>query len=62
MAPRKSKPEAAPPKARTTPVAMTASASRQAAPRSSTDPNRLLREAAWNRMFGRSEAKNPFTR
>ena len=24
--------------------------------------NRLLREAAWSRMFGRIEAKNPFTR
>jgi hypothetical protein len=24
--------------------------------------NRLLREAAWTRMFGRVEAKNPFTR
>jgi hypothetical protein len=27
-----------------------------------TDPNRLLREAAWSRMFGRIEAKNPFAR
>ena len=27
-----------------------------------TDPNRLLREAAWSRMFGRTEAKNPFAR
>jgi len=26
------------------------------------DSNRLLREAAWSRMFGRVEAKNPFTR
>ena len=24
--------------------------------------NRLLREAAWTRMFGRVEAKNPFSR
>ena len=24
--------------------------------------NRLLREAAWSAMFGRVEAKNPFTR
>jgi hypothetical protein len=23
---------------------------------------RLLREAAWSRMFGRTEAKNPFAR
>jgi hypothetical protein len=27
-----------------------------------TDPNRLLREAAWSRMFGRTDAKNPFAR
>ena len=27
-----------------------------------TDSNRLLREAAWSRMFGRTESKNPFTR
>jgi hypothetical protein len=26
------------------------------------DANRLLREAAWSQMFGRLEAKNPFTR
>lgn len=26
------------------------------------DSNRLLREAAWSRMFGRVESKNPFTR
>ena len=26
------------------------------------NPNRLLREAAWIRMFGRIESKNPFTR
>jgi len=26
------------------------------------DSNRLLREAAWSRMFGRTESKNPFTR
>lgn len=24
--------------------------------------NRLLREAAWSRMFGRVESKNPFSR
>lgn len=28
----------------------------------SSDPGRLLREAAWSRMFGRIESKNPFTR
>jgi hypothetical protein len=27
-----------------------------------SDSNRLLREAAWSRMFGRVESKNPFTR
>ena len=27
-----------------------------------TDLTRLLREAAWSRMFGRVESKNPFTR
>jgi hypothetical protein len=27
-----------------------------------SSPNRLLREAAWSRMFGRIESKNPFTR
>lgn len=26
------------------------------------DPRRLLREAAWTRMFGRSGANNPFGR
>ena len=29
---------------------------------SGNDSNRLLREAAWSRMFGRTESKNPFTR
>jgi hypothetical protein len=33
-----------------------------AAPAPGGDPNRLLREAAWSQMFGRVEAKNPFTR
>jgi hypothetical protein len=38
-------------------------AARQIAqPAGSGDPNRLLREAAWSRMFGRIESKNPFTR
>jgi hypothetical protein len=26
------------------------------------NPNQMLREAAWSRMFGRAELKNPFTR
>jgi hypothetical protein len=29
---------------------------------SGSDSNRLLREAAWSRMFGKVESKNPFTR
>jgi hypothetical protein len=29
---------------------------------SSSNPSQLLREAAWSRMFGRTESKNPFTR
>lgn len=37
-------------------------AARQAAQPSGTNPNRLLREAAWSRMFGRVKSKNPFTR
>lgn len=28
----------------------------------SRDPRQLMREAAWSRMFGRTESKNPFTR
>jgi hypothetical protein len=32
-----------------------------AAPRPSS-PQQLMREAAWSRMFGRTESKNPFTR
>ena len=27
----------------------------------SSDPRQLMREAAWARMFGRTETKNPFT-
>jgi hypothetical protein len=33
-----------------------------APPSSGNDNNRLLREAAWSRMFGKVESKNPFTR
>jgi len=33
-----------------------------AQPASGNDSNRLLREAAWSRMFGKVESKNPFTR
>lgn len=28
----------------------------------SNDPRQMMREAAWARMFGRTEAKNPFGR
>jgi hypothetical protein len=34
----------------------------QAAVSDSRIAGRLLREAAWSRMFGRTEAKNPFAR
>ena len=27
-----------------------------------SDPRRFMREAAWSRMFGRIETRNPFTR
>jgi len=43
------------------PVAERAVAQERVAPGGS-NPNRLLREAAWSRMFGRIESKNPFTR
>jgi hypothetical protein len=60
MAPRKTKPETTAPKPRA-PVAPRAT--RQVAePAGNGNSNRLLREAAWSRMFGRVEAKNPFTR
>lgn len=32
------------------------------APRSGANPQQIIREAAWSRMFGRIEMKNPFTR
>jgi hypothetical protein len=55
--------EAAAPKPRAAAVAIERRAGRQAAqPAVGGDPSRLLREAAWSRMFGRTEAKNPFTR
>lgn len=33
-----------------------------AAMNTTSNSNRLLREAAWSAMFGRVESKNPFTR
>ena len=62
MAPRKAKPTT-PAKAPAPAATAAPRAPRPAAqPASSGDPNRLLREAAWSRMFGRTETKNPFTR
>jgi hypothetical protein len=62
MAPRKAK--AAPVTQKVAAPAAERRAARQsgAAAAGGGDPNRLLREAAWSRMFGRIEAKNPFTR
>jgi hypothetical protein len=66
MAPRKAKPA---PAARVAAPKSAAPVSERRAPRQAggaaaagSDPNRLLREAAWSRMFGRTEAKNPFAR
>lgn len=62
MAPRKAK---APPAAAKTRTADPPKqrANRPAAPvATGGNSNRLLREAAWSRMFGRVESKNPFTR
>jgi hypothetical protein len=62
MAPRKN-PAVTKPKAPTRAAAGEQRAARQSAqPSSGGDTNRLLREAAWSRMFGRVESKNPFTR
>jgi hypothetical protein len=65
MAPRKAKPARAAEAAQKS----AAPAIGQRAPRQAgaalaggSDSNRLLREAAWSRMFGRIEAKNPFAR
>jgi hypothetical protein len=67
MAPRKAKPAPAAQKSaakKSAAPAIGQRATRQgAAPATAaSDPNRLLREAAWSRMFGRTEAKNPFAR
>jgi len=57
---------AAPPKKSATPTRKASARPREpraAAPSASvSNPNRLLREAAWSRMFGRTDSKNPFTR
>jgi hypothetical protein len=67
MAPRKAKPASAAQKSAAQKSAAPAVGRRttrqDAAPATgASDPNRLLREAAWSRMFGRTEAKNPFAR
>jgi hypothetical protein len=68
MAPRKMKADeirlgAAPAKPRASAVAMEPRTPRPATqPAVGGNPNRLLREAAWNQMFGRIETKNPFAR
>jgi hypothetical protein len=62
MAPRKAKPAPAVQKA---PAAASGRRTIRQDAASATgggDSNRLLREAAWSRMFGRIEAKNPFAR
>ena len=66
MAPRKAKPAPAARKA-AAPASGAGTARKAAAPAPASasgrsDPSRLLREAAWSRMFGRTETKNPFTR
>jgi hypothetical protein len=61
MAPRKTRSTTAPTKAKA--AAPVRRSTRQYPETSSGgDSNRLLREAAWSRMFGRVESKNPFTR
>jgi hypothetical protein len=54
QAARKAAPKVASKRTNTAPLAAVAAVA--------GDSNRLLREAAWSRMFGRVEAKNPFTR
>jgi hypothetical protein len=62
MAPRKVKPEATPARIRTAATTVKPRVPRQTVQTAIADPNRLLREAAWSRMFGRTETKNPFAR
>jgi len=62
MAPRKTKPEVAPARIRSAARTIEPRAPRRTAQAATADPNRLLREAAWSRMFGRTETKNPFAR
>jgi hypothetical protein len=64
MATRKAKsaPTARKAPAQDAPVVRRAMRQDSAAANGANDPGRLLREAAWSRMFGRVEAKNPFAR
>ena len=62
MAPRKAKSAATARKVHAPAAAAEGRANRQGAQPAAGGPNRLLREAAWSRMFGRVESKNPFTR
>jgi hypothetical protein len=61
MAPRKN-PAPTGRKASASPAPKKQRARQNAQPSSGSDSNRMLREAAWSRMFGKVESKNPFTR
>jgi RNA polymerase sigma-70 factor (ECF subfamily) len=62
MAPRKAKPAPAVQKAPAAASGTRTTRQDAASATGGSDSNRLLREAAWSRMFGRIEAKNPFAR
>jgi hypothetical protein len=64
MALRKAKSPTATPKSRASLTTAQRRSSREqsVAATDAADLNRLLREAAWSRMFGRVESKNPFAR
>jgi hypothetical protein len=62
MAAGKHKPIATGQKARGAPQAARTTVAQPAATPRASNPQQLIREAAWSRMFGRIETKNPFTR
>jgi hypothetical protein len=62
MAAGKHKPAAAGHKATAAPHVVRTTVVRPAVAPRGSNPQQLIREAAWSRMFGRIEAKNPFTR
>jgi hypothetical protein len=64
MAPRKAKNPTTPPKTRAQSTTAERRSPREPAITATNpaDQGRLLREAAWSRMFGRLESKNPFAR